>query len=135
MAAVEDRFPKPKLGVRERIHLQEVLLEITLNDRLQDLGEGRKDGNWADNEVMSLFDVKDFVKGLKSRITSEISILLAIDPEASLDLENDPNSSMKSRSNPSNRNQVRDFITDNGRTNLRKFLPIPLLLGGRTRRN
>ncbi|TRY61060.1 hypothetical protein TCAL_13887 [Tigriopus californicus] len=91
-----------------------------------------EDNTNANGNVMSLFDVEDFVDGLKSKITSEISLLLAIDPEASLEPEAPRSFAREDHSKITSRQEMSDYLTDNDKNNLRRFLP---MFRGRTRRD
>lgn len=75
--------------------------------------------------------MKLFVNGLKSRIKNEISLLLALE-------DDDPNAAVKNGLTDRARDtvsagQLREYFTGR-QSKMRKFLPMPLLRGGRSRR-
>ena len=83
-------------------------------------------------------DMKLFVNGLKSRIKSEISLLLALeDDKAAIDPVTDISGVKNGLSDRAretlNAGQLREYFTGR-QSKMRKFLPMPLLRGGRSRR-
>ena len=80
-------------------------------------------------------DMKLFVNGLKSRIKSEISLLLALEDEEGNATPNDGvKNGLTDRARETLSNgQLREYFTGR-QSKLRKFLPMPLLRGGRSRR-
>ena len=83
-------------------------------------------------------DMKLFVNGLKSRIKSEISLLLALeDDEAAIDPAANTSGVKNGLSDRAretlNAGQLREYFTGR-QSKMRKFLPMPLLRGGRSRR-
>ena len=84
--------------------------------------------------------MKLFVNGLKSRIKSEISLLLALeDDEAAADTDplaadDGVKNGLTDRARETlSAGQLREYFTGR-QSKMRKFLPMPLLRGGRSRR-